>query len=672
MIKKRKRTLCFSLFLALSMFLGQLLPVTAEDNTVPQTEEQTTETAEIPTPEPELTEDVPEHEPVPTDNVEGQGEETVPDQVLAETTEGEEPAPEEEETVEYQEKVDGIKVSVTADKGAFPENAALKVSKLDPGSSEYKKAEKTLDSQNYEYSGFMAMDIHFEVDDQEVEPAEGKQVQVNLSVNKTKLPEETEALNTLEVQHHEEDGATVTAKPVAAAADSTVNVEGQTVTADFTVESFSTFTITWKNDSKTTYETGVYNLYTYLLIPGSDPDADTSPNDRWMGAGVYKIKAPNAPSASEAKTPYTEILADASYDLRVYDPKDPNKKDYTDSKGSTYPDITYNNKAYSYDSAGNKARTYSIAWFRLVDAHGANAGHNGYNNTVDYGTPAYHLDGQIVFVDTTKITVDFKVKKPGETEFGLVGNKDNSQPFTAMYDSGTNESKVLIPTENNSSWTQTIVKGGITYEFDGWYKDEAMTQKATWSEILNANQTYYGSYKPSTVTLKVTNTVSGNMGNYKDDFSYVLKLYSDPERTNLVKENQITSTGETGEGIAFSDGVYTFGLAHGETTKTLTVPNNLYYTITQTDGHDHVTKATSGRAGEFFDGNYVEGGSATQTHSHDLKQDTVVAFTNHKQADVPSGLSDHDNYLSAFMLSAGSAIILLAMIIGVRRRMSVR
>ncbi|WP_276937206.1 InlB B-repeat-containing protein [Faecalibaculum rodentium] len=270
MIRKKHITLCFSLFLALSMVLGQLIPVTATDE-VPAEAPATVE--EPGTPAPETVQPDPEleagGEPDVTPTVgetpdqtgeggseltapagDGQGEEpTIPTVDVTETTEeGEVAKPEEEGEQDYFGEADGVKVKAVAAKGAFPEGAILKVAKLDPESAEYKKAAETLDSQNYEYSGFVAMDIHFEVDGQEVEPAADKgDVRVELQVDKKELPQENaaEAIETLEVQHHEEQGAAVTAKPVAKAADNSVVEAGQEVKADFAVGNFSTFTITW-------------------------------------------------------------------------------------------------------------------------------------------------------------------------------------------------------------------------------------------------------------------------------------------------------------------------------------------------------------------------------------------------------------------------------------------
>ncbi len=174
MIRKKHITLCFSLFLALSMVLGQLIPVTATDE-VPAEAPTTVEEPGTPEPEPVKSDPEPEAEedpgvtptegetPAPSEVGElkptapagdGQGGETTnpTEDVTESTKEVEEAKPEEEGEQEYFGEADGVKVKAVAAKGAFPEGAILKVAKLDPESAEYKKAAETLDSQNYELS----------------------------------------------------------------------------------------------------------------------------------------------------------------------------------------------------------------------------------------------------------------------------------------------------------------------------------------------------------------------------------------------------------------------------------------------------------------------------------------------------------------------------------------
>ena len=255
MIKKKHITLCFSLFLALSMFLGQLIPVTAEDNPVPA-EDQTTETAE-PTPEetPEETEDVPDPVPdtVPTEDGEGNGEAdlTVPEEEPAETVPGgEEQAPEEGESRIFTAEKDGASVTVAAKDAGLPEKTTLKVAELTKESEDpevvqkYEEAEAKVGADLTEEESFLAYDICFKDENgEEIEPAEGSQITVTLNIQRNKFPDNLKE-DSVAIQHLEETPAGIEVNPVASAND-TVNVGSTLVESKFNVDSFSTFTATY-------------------------------------------------------------------------------------------------------------------------------------------------------------------------------------------------------------------------------------------------------------------------------------------------------------------------------------------------------------------------------------------------------------------------------------------
>lgn len=155
-------------------------------------------------------------------------------------------------------------VTVEAAEGVIPEGAAL-VAELLTGAAE-EEAVAELNEAGVEYDGFMALDIHLENDKgEEVKP--NGEVRV-VMVAPAALPEEADPA-TVAVQHHEElDNGEVKVEEVASAADASqsapvalfaandvsgqpaaVTADNGDVTAEFAVESFSTFTITWKGSS---------------------------------------------------------------------------------------------------------------------------------------------------------------------------------------------------------------------------------------------------------------------------------------------------------------------------------------------------------------------------------------------------------------------------------------
>ena len=137
-----------------------------------------------------------------------------------------------------------VTVKTTAAAGVLPEGAKLVVKKLANQDQAYQDAESTLKDSQVTYDDFLALDVGFEVNGKEVEPEAGS-VQVQFELGAGLLPE-TANLDSLSVQHLTDGKAETVTNEVA--------VTESGVKADFTVSSFSTFTITWWCD-------GDYNKY---------------------------------------------------------------------------------------------------------------------------------------------------------------------------------------------------------------------------------------------------------------------------------------------------------------------------------------------------------------------------------------------------------------------------
>lgn len=159
---------------------------------------------------------------------------------------------------------DGVKVEVTVPAGTLPKGAELKVDRLTEGSEGYTQAQNALSETGAD--GFVALDIRFEVNNEEVEPAQKVQVKVSAE---NLLPEDADE-STVVVQHLKENADnTMTMETVAMAAEmqenqmpqvmaaandvvnnaraefGSVGMSENTLTAEFSVDSFSYFTITW-------------------------------------------------------------------------------------------------------------------------------------------------------------------------------------------------------------------------------------------------------------------------------------------------------------------------------------------------------------------------------------------------------------------------------------------
>ncbi|MBE5971200.1 MAG: fibro-slime domain-containing protein [Lachnoclostridium sp.] len=161
-------------------------------------------------------------------------------------------------------ELDNFTVNVEVAKGAFDEKVELVVTELAEDSEEFKTAEEAMVASEREFDGMMALDICFiNEDGEEVEPNEGYSVQVSIEMNAEVLPEgiDTESL----MVHHIAETATddvqaeveLKVEDVADTADATDGIvevkevdEAPVVAAEFSVDGFSTFTITWSGGQK--------------------------------------------------------------------------------------------------------------------------------------------------------------------------------------------------------------------------------------------------------------------------------------------------------------------------------------------------------------------------------------------------------------------------------------
>lgn len=259
MRKKVKRILALLLAigLAVSVMSGMALSASSEEGADPAS----SATEEVVQEEPvDTTLEEPADEPVAED--EEQEEQDVPEEADPE------PAAEEEEqgepasageafdqtmTVGSGDKT--VKVRTTAEAGVLPEGATLVVKQFEDTDSQYQEAADQLDANEIAYDGLLALDVGFEVNGQEVEPTGSVDVQFELGAGF--LPEDADT-DSLAVQHLADTGVETVAD-TGSVTDGTITVQDQKVNADFTVDSFSYFTITY---NKITYNKNLEKVAT--------------------------------------------------------------------------------------------------------------------------------------------------------------------------------------------------------------------------------------------------------------------------------------------------------------------------------------------------------------------------------------------------------------------------
>lgn len=148
---------------------------------------------------------------------------------------------------------EGVKVTVNAPVGALPEDAELSAS-LISNEDENGSVAAELDEAQVSYDGFVALDVSFtNAAGEKVEPTES--VDVRFELPDGLVPEGAENL----AVHHlaeNEDGTVADVEVVADAAEKTDGAvtlaEDNTLDAEFQVESFSSFVISW-SDRWSTY-----------------------------------------------------------------------------------------------------------------------------------------------------------------------------------------------------------------------------------------------------------------------------------------------------------------------------------------------------------------------------------------------------------------------------------
>lgn len=188
---------------------------------------------------------------------------------------------------EFTAELDAMTVHAYAEEGVLPEGVQLAVKELredDAQTAEkFQEAVDALEQEGTAYDGMMAVDITFvDEDGQEIEP--DGEVQVSIEMKKGALPEGVD-LETVEIHHLKEtDANTIEVEKVADGSDQTdgtvqtpedakaameeeavpeerieeaVSQDAEAVAA-FSVDSFSTFTITWGGWGRTYFDITVH------------------------------------------------------------------------------------------------------------------------------------------------------------------------------------------------------------------------------------------------------------------------------------------------------------------------------------------------------------------------------------------------------------------------------
>lgn len=418
---------------------------------------------------------------------------------------------------------------------------------------------------------------------EKVQPAKGQKATVTVS-GLDKLPEmEGATADTLKVFHETSDG-NVEILDVLTYTNGTLTFETSSFSPFVVVrtDGYDTELLWWGDGGKNS--DGSYKLFYYVLIPGADRDSTDSNADlRWYGVGVGKISGNSIgnPNNQDAGTKVTGAT--------IVDPVASKYSHYNSQVGkneNAYPTIKYplddTGKTYTYvepdklEEAG--AGHYTIEWFRTVVSNGANAGTNGFNETIadrtkynTYGATGsytYHKDGVLILNDKNTYTVRFKLKDAGEQQFEFV----NPEQYTQRFSDGTSGSKILVPTvKEPTTYPATKEIGGVKYRFVGWYDNEELTGNPVDfnSLVINKNMIFWAKYEPEASSITISKTVTGLLGDTHKEFTF--KVTGD----ELKADTKILGA----DGKELNYGSPTFGMKHGDTATVTNVPYNAVFCV---------------------------------------------------------------------------------------------
>lgn len=429
-----------------------------------------------------------------------------------------------------------------------------------------------------------------------------------------------------------------------------------------------------------------YNLYVYTQVLGYSGDyyGSKAENKAWNGMAVGTISNVVAPSNYNKRTSIydtadidtklgTEIIVDSGQF-----PVIPIKQN------GQYKDYYYLEKPSSWESdtaKKNYGGTYTIEWYEVVAAGGANTGKNGkdgdwtdeetYKSTYTKGiykspvpsvsdeTMTYHLDGLIVLHDTTHINVKFMVQDAGEDTFALV--RDYGGAFTVPEGSTSISLKAIArpdvigegQTKATCPKTKTTPDGTV-YTFDGWYTNQDCTEGSEFDfdeDTIAEDTTFYAKYVPASANLTVTKTVTGKLGDTNKAFTFTITK-ADGTAVNIASANIEISDADSTKVEWKDNGQFTLKDRASITFKNL--PSG-EYKIVEDDyiGEKYETSWQIGTDGKVYEKNRT----ATVTIG---TTEQTVHFTNHRTLEPDLGvLLDTLPYIVILAVVAGGVALLM-------------
>ena len=435
-----------------------------------------------------------------------------------------------------------------------------------------------------------------------------------------------------------------------------------------------------------TTTTSSHDLYVYTQVLGYSGDyyGEKVENKAWNGMAVGTISNVDAPSKYNTRTSIydtadidtklgTEIIVDSGQFPVIPIKQDGKYKDYYyESLPKEIQD-----EIEKDPTKANNVGTYTIEWYEVVAAGGANTGKNGedgdwtgeenYKPTYTkgiYKSPissvsdkkmTYHLDGLIVLHDTTHINVQFKVQDVGKDTFALVRDYGGALtvPSTGSSISLSNIDRPDVPRAGQTQAEYPLTKptaDGTIYKFYGWYTNQDCTADSKFDfdeDTIAEDTTFYAKYVPASANLTISKTVTGMLGDTNKAFNFTITK-ADGTPVNITESN-IEITDNT-KAVWQGDGKFT--LKDGASITFKNLPSG-EYKIAEDD-----------YSGEKYETSYVV--DSGEPHSGKDAAVTMsgtnmkLAFTNHCKLIPDTGvLLDTLPYIVILAVVAGGVALLM-------------
>ena len=435
-----------------------------------------------------------------------------------------------------------------------------------------------------------------------------------------------------------------------------------------------------------TTTTSSHDLYVYTQVLGYSGDyyGEKVENKAWNGMAVGTISNVDAPSKYNTRTSIydtadidtklgTEIIVDSGQFPVIPIKQDGKYKDYYyESLPKEIQD-----EIEKDPTKANNVGTYTIEWYEVVAAGGANTGKNGedgdwtgeenykpkYTKGI-YKSPissvsdkkmTYHLDGLIVLHDTTHINVQFKVQDVGKDTFALVRDYGGAftVPSTGSSISLSNIDRPDVPRADQTQAEYPLTKptaDGTIYKFYGWYTNQDCTADSKFDfdkDTIAEDTTFYAKYVPASANLTISKTVTGKLGDTNKAFTFTITK-ADGTAANITNTNIEISEADRAKVEWKGNGQFT--LKDGASITFKNLPSGEYKVIEDSYTHYETSYVVDSKTPE-------NGQEARVTIGTDAK---TLAFTNHCTLFPDTGvLLDTLPYIVILAVVAGGGILLM-------------